>query len=56
MEGIDGIFVGPNDLAASMRAADGTPPSPEAFKQALADILAAYRKQNAQDGIFDYCI
>ena len=22
----------------------------------LADILTAYRKQNAQDGIFDYCI
>ena len=22
----------------------------------LADILAAYKKQNAQDGIFDYCI
>ena len=28
--GIDAIFVGPNDLAASMRSKDGKPPSGEA--------------------------
>ena len=28
--GIDAIFVGPNDLAASMRGKDGKPPSGEA--------------------------
>jgi len=32
--GIDAVFVGPNDLMASMRDATGKPPSPEVFKQA----------------------
>ena len=31
--GIDAIFVGPNDLAASMRSKDGKPPSGEATTQ-----------------------
>src|SRR5713226_9402069 len=42
--GIDAIFVGPNDLAASMRGKDGKPPSGEATAQALKQILAACRK------------
>ena len=29
--GIDAVFVGPNDLKASMRSADGKPPTEEAF-------------------------
>src|SRR5205807_2157051 len=33
--GIDAIFVGPNDLAASMRGKDGKPPSGEATAQAM---------------------
>ena len=38
--GVDAVFVGPNDLMASMRDAAGRPPSPAVFQQALADILA----------------
>src|SRR5437867_7588212 len=38
--GIDAIFVGPNDLAASMRSKEGRPPSTEATKKALEHILA----------------
>src|SRR5919204_545529 len=38
--GIDAIFVGPNDLAASMRGRDGRPPDGEAMGRALAHVLA----------------
>src|SRR5262249_14261165 len=38
--GIDAVFVGPNDLAASMRSKDGKPPSAEATAQALKQVLA----------------
>jgi len=51
VKGIDAIFVGPNDLAASMRAADGKPPSPGAFKEALDTILAACKRHNVAAGI-----
>src|SRR3989441_6805903 len=37
--GIDAIFVGPNDLAASMRGKDGRPPSGEESTQVLKQIL-----------------
>jgi 4-hydroxy-2-oxoheptanedioate aldolase len=49
--GIDAIFVGPNDLAASMRAADGTPPRAEEILQTLERILAACRRQKVPAGI-----
>jgi 4-hydroxy-2-oxoheptanedioate aldolase len=49
--GIDAIFVGPNDLAASMRSKDGKPPSAEATKQALAHILATCQKHQVAAGI-----
>ena len=45
--GIDAIFVGPNDLAASMRKADGTPPS----KQHLEDVLGRIREAAARNGV-----
>jgi 4-hydroxy-2-oxoheptanedioate aldolase len=54
--GIDAVFVGPNDLAASMRSADGKPPSPEAFKQALADILAGCRRNKVAAGIHTFSV
>src|SRR5205823_3033582 len=41
--GIDAIFVGPNDLEASMRSADGKPPTAEATADAMKRILAACR-------------
>jgi 4-hydroxy-2-oxoheptanedioate aldolase len=48
--GIDVIFVGPNDLAASMRSKDGKPPSAEATKEALKHILATCKKHNVIPG------
>jgi len=52
--GIDAVFVGPNDLMASMRDATGKPPTPEAFKQALADILAACKRIGVAPGIHTF--
>jgi 4-hydroxy-2-oxoheptanedioate aldolase len=49
--GIDAIFVGPNDLAASMRGADGRPPSPEATAQAMAHVLATCKKYRVAPGV-----
>lgn len=39
--GIDAIFVGPNDLRASMRGPDGSDPPAERFEEALARIREA---------------
>jgi 4-hydroxy-2-oxoheptanedioate aldolase len=49
--GIDAIFVGPNDLAASMRGKDGRPPSAEATKEAMKHILATCRKHKVAPGL-----
>jgi len=49
--GIDAIFVGPNDLAASMRSKDGKPPSGEATSQAMKHILATCRKYGVAPGV-----
>src|SRR6516225_3217527 len=49
--GIDAIFVGPHDLAASMRSKDGKPPSAEATAQATKHILAACKKHGVPAGI-----
>lgn len=49
--GIDAIFVGPNDLAASMRNADGQPPSAEDFEQALSQVLAACKRHGVAPGL-----
>ena len=49
--GIDAIFVGPNDLAASMRGPDGKPPAPEAFNEALSHILSACQKNGVAAGL-----
>jgi 4-hydroxy-2-oxoheptanedioate aldolase len=54
--GVDAVFVGPNDLMASMRDATGKPPSPEVFKQALADILAACKRLKVAAGIHTFSI
>ena len=45
--GIDAIFIGPNDLAYSMRAADGTMPSKEVFE---ATLDADPRRRQAAEG------
>jgi 4-hydroxy-2-oxoheptanedioate aldolase len=49
--GIDAIFVGPNDLAASMRSADGRPPSAEETARVMDRILAACRKHKVAAGV-----
>ncbi len=49
--GIDAIFVGPNDLAASMRAPDGTPPSKAYMEETLQRILAAAKRQGVPCGL-----
>jgi 4-hydroxy-2-oxoheptanedioate aldolase len=54
--GVDAVFVGPNDLMASMRDANGKPPSPEVFQQALADILAGCRRLKIAPGIHTFSI
>jgi 4-hydroxy-2-oxoheptanedioate aldolase len=54
--GVDAVFVGPNDLAASMRGPDGKPPAPDVFKQALAGILAAAKRIGVPAGIHTFSI
>ncbi len=49
--GIDAIFVGPNDLAASMRGKDGKGPSAEATAQAMKHILATCKKHKVAAGV-----
>jgi 4-hydroxy-2-oxoheptanedioate aldolase len=49
--GIDAIFVGPNDLAASMRSSDGKPPSGEATAQVMKRILEACRRHRVPAGL-----
>src|SRR5437762_1775779 len=49
--GIDAIFVGPNDLAASMRSNDGKPPSGEATTQVMKRILDACRRNKVAPGL-----
>src|SRR5437660_10614951 len=49
--GIDAIFVGPNDLAASMRGPDGKPPSGEATTQVMKRILDACRRNKVAPGL-----
>jgi 4-hydroxy-2-oxoheptanedioate aldolase len=47
---IDAIFVGPNDLAASMRSPSGKPPSGEATREAYQHILATCKKHKVAAG------
>jgi 4-hydroxy-2-oxoheptanedioate aldolase len=49
--GIDVMFVGPNDLSASMRGKDGKPPSAEATKKALDHVLATCKRHKVAAGI-----
>lgn len=49
--GIDAIFVGPNDLAASMRTKDGKPPSGEATTKAMKHILETCKKHKVAAGL-----
>ncbi len=52
--GIDAVFIGPNDLAASMRAPDGTPPTKEAQEAAYAKVLQAAKRHGIAAGMHVY--
>lgn len=54
--GIDAIFVGPNDLAASMRSPEGRAPSAEAMNEALKEILAACKRNKVAAGIHTFSV
>lgn len=56
VEGIDAVFVGPNDLMASMRAPDGTPPTKEAFEDALRRVREACARHKVASGIHVYSV
>ena len=49
--GIDAIFVGPNDLAQSMRSKDNKPPSAPATKEAMDHILKTCKKHGVAPGL-----
>jgi 4-hydroxy-2-oxoheptanedioate aldolase len=49
--GIDAIFVGPNDLAASMRSSDGKPPSGEATSKVMKHILETCQRHGVAPGL-----
>ncbi len=54
--GIDAVFVGPNDLAASMREPDGTPPSKELMEATLTRIREAAARQGIASGLHVFSI
>lgn len=49
--GVDAVFVGPNDLSASMRDKDGNPPKPEVFQEAIMEVLRACKRNRVPSGI-----
>jgi 4-hydroxy-2-oxoheptanedioate aldolase len=49
--GIDAIFVGPNDLAASMRDKEGSPASGEKTRHVMSRILQACRDNHVAPGL-----
>lgn len=51
LPGVDAIFVGPNDLTAQMRSADGIDPSPEELEAMLQRVLATGKKVGTPVGL-----
>lgn len=49
--GLDAVFVGPNDLAATMRKPDGTPPSKSEMEETLTRIREAAHRQKLPCGL-----
>ena len=54
VKGVDAVFVGPNDLYASMRDEEGNPPTAESFTNALTDILAGCNSLGIPAGIHTF--
>jgi 4-hydroxy-2-oxoheptanedioate aldolase len=49
--GVDAVFVGPNDLAFSMKGADGAPPSNEVFEATLGRIRESAKRNHLPCGL-----
>jgi 4-hydroxy-2-oxoheptanedioate aldolase len=49
--GVDAIFIGPNDLRAQMRSADGTDPTPEEHEAAVERVIEVGRQVGTPTGI-----
>jgi len=49
--GVDAVFVGPNDLATSLRKPDGTPPSKQLMEDTLTRIREAAKRQGLPSGL-----
>ena len=56
MPGVDAVFVGPNDLAASLRGPDGTPPSKPLMEATLTRIREAAARQKIASGLHVFSI
>ena len=54
--GIDAVFVGPNDLAASLRGPDGSPPSKQLQESTLTRIREAAARQKIASGLHVFSI
>ena len=54
--GVDAVFVGPNDLAASLRGPDGTPPSKQLMEATLTRIREAAARQKIASGLHVFSI
>ncbi|WP_435016651.1 HpcH/HpaI aldolase family protein [Tundrisphaera sp. TA3] len=54
--GVDAVFVGPNDLAASLRGPDGSPPSAELLEKTLTRIREAAARQGIAAGLHVFSI
>lgn len=51
LPGVDAIFIGPNDLRAQMRSADGRDPSPEEHEEMIQAVLRAGKKTGTPVGL-----
>jgi 4-hydroxy-2-oxoheptanedioate aldolase len=54
--GVDAVFVGPNDLAASLRDAEGTPPSKQHLEDTIQRVHQAAKRQGIASGIHVFSI
>jgi 4-hydroxy-2-oxoheptanedioate aldolase len=51
LPGVDAIFIGPNDLRAQMRAADGSDPTPEQHEAMVQRVIEVGRQVGTPTGI-----
>lgn len=54
--GVEVVFVGPNDLAASLRNPEGIPRSSTAFEEAIAEVLAGCERLGIAPGIHTFSL